>query len=62
MKPVALFSLFTGLAASIGVIVLTIKSVVKSGKAGKKEKMILIFLPIFALVLIANIILAFLYF
>lgn len=62
MKYVAYFALFTGLAAAVAAIVLKARGVIRSGHASRNDKLMLIFLPLFALILIANIILVSIYF
>ncbi len=62
MKTAAYFALGTGLAAAIAAIVIKLRTVSKAGKATKQDVFLLVFLPLFALLMITNLILVTLYF
>lgn len=62
MKIAAYFALVTGLAAAIAIVILKAKAVKKAGKATRQDIMVFVFLPLFALLLIANLVLVTMYF
>lgn len=62
MKIAAYFALGTGLAAAVAAIIIKLRTIRKVGKTNKQDVFLLVFLPLFALLMIANLILVTLYF
>ncbi len=62
MKIAAYFALGTGLAAAIAAVVVKLRTIRKIGKTTRQDVFLLVFLPLFALLMIVNLILVTLYF